>query len=156
MAGPKRARPFIAWLLIVLHFLMGIGGIVSGGMLVVAPDGKYLGWTESLLQGSPFTNYLIPGLILVILIGFFPIFVGWGILTLPSWRWPDAINPTKRFHWSWSASWAAGVIMLVWILVELFMVGYLGFLQPMVIVWGMVEIVLTVMPAMRRYCFRAV
>lgn len=36
----------------------------------------------------------------------------------PAWSWPDALNPAKKFHWSWAASLAAGIILLIWISVQ--------------------------------------
>ncbi|MCR4394695.1 MAG: hypothetical protein NUV31_10030, partial [Dehalococcoidales bacterium] len=61
------------------------------------------------------------------------------------------INPMKKMHWAWTASWAAGVIMLIWITVETVLLGYLSFLQPVIVVYGIVIIVLTLFPAVRGY-----
>jgi hypothetical protein len=57
----------------------------------------------------------------------------------------------KKMHWAWTASWAAGVIMLIWITVETVLLGYLSFLQPVIVVYGIVIIVLTLFPAVRGY-----
>lgn len=147
----NRQRPIAAWILIILHFFIGIGGIISGAMLVVRPNGELMEWTPELLAGTPFDSYLIPGLILVVCIGIFPIFVGYGMLKEPAWRGPDIINPSRKYHWAWAASWAVGVILLVWIVVEFIMVGYISILQPIVVAWGLITLLLTLLPRVKRH-----
>jgi hypothetical protein len=143
--------PFLAWVLIVLLFFIGIGALVSGAMLFAAPDGHLMQWSTQDLAGTPFSNYLAPGIILFALVGVFPIFVGIGLVRRPAWNCPDLINPFKKMHWAWTAAWAAGVIMLVWITVETALLGFISFLQPAVIIYGCVIIALAWLPAVRRY-----
>ena len=147
-------HPVTAWVLIVLLFFIGIGALISGAMLFVAPDGHLMQWSTNDLVGTPFSNYLIPGIILFVFVGIFPVFVGYGLLKCPAWNWPDSINPTKKMHWAWTASWAAGVIMLIWISVETILLGYISFLQPLIAVYGVVIILLTFLPNVRRYYIR--
>jgi len=147
-------RPVVAWVLIVLLFFIGIGALISGAMLFAAPDGHLMKWSTDDLAGTPFSNYLIPGIILFLFVGAFPLFVAYGLLKQPSWSWPNMINPMKKMHWAWTASWAAGVIMLIWITVETALLGYLSFLQPVIAVYGIVIIVLTMLPEVRRYYLR--
>ncbi|MBN1367901.1 MAG: hypothetical protein JW967_08230 [Dehalococcoidales bacterium] len=145
------SRPVTAWILIILHFFIGFGGIISGAMLIVRPDGELMDWTPEILAGTPFNSYLIPGIILVLLIGIFPIFAGFGMLKKPVWQGINIINPSRKYHWAWAASWAVGVILLVWIIVELFMVGYISILQPIVVAWGIITLILTLLPGLKRY-----
>lgn len=149
-----QSRPVVAWVLIVLLVFIGIGAVISGAMLFAAPEGHLMQWSTDDLAGTPFSNYLIPGIILFLFVGIFPLFVAYGLLKKPSWSWPNIINPMKKMHWAWTASWAAGVIMLIWITVETVLLGYLSFLQPVIAVYGIVIIVLTMLPAVRRYYLR--
>lgn len=151
MREHRNARPIAVWILIVLLFFLGIGGIISGALLFAAPDGHLVGFSNTILEGSPFTNYLIPGIILFLFVGIFQIFVDYSLLTHPGWRWPDKINPNKGYHWAWAASWASGVILLVWITVETVLLGYISLLQPIIAVWGIILIILTLLPGVRRY-----
>jgi hypothetical protein len=151
MTNLQKKRPFDAWVLIILLFFIGISALISGAMLFLAPDGRLVQWSPKLLEGTPFTDFLIPGIILFIFIGIFPIFTCYGLLTKPEWDWPDYINPCKKFHWAWSAAWTAGVIMLIWITVETVLLGYISFLQPFIVVYGMVIIILTILPDARKY-----
>ncbi len=78
-------------------------------------------------------------------------FVAYGLMKQPGWRWPENINPSRQYHWAWSASWVAGVILLIWVIIETVLLGYLSFLQPLVAVWGVALIVLTMLAPTRRY-----
>ena len=144
-------RPLAASLLIALHLFIGVGALISGAMLFVAPDGHLMQWSTDQLSGTPFSNYLIPGIVLFTFLGLFPVFVGYGLLRRPSWTWPDAINPAKRMHWAWTASWAAGVIMLMWIAVETALLGLISFLQPAIAIYGALVISLTLLPRVKQY-----
>jgi hypothetical protein len=149
-----RVHPAAARVLIVLLFFIGASALISGAMLFAAPDGHLMMWSTNDLAGTPFSNYLIPGIILFTFVGIFPVFVGYGLLKRPAWRWPDTINPAKKIHWAWTASWAAGVIMLIWIGVETLLLGYISFLQPAIAVYGVLIILLTLLPNVRRYYIR--
>lgn len=55
-------------LLILLHLLVGVGAI-GGGLAGMLDPQAPLGMPSELLQHSPFSNYLIPGLILFSVLG---------------------------------------------------------------------------------------
>ena len=147
-------RPVAAWVLIVLLLFIGVGAVISGAMLFTAPDGHLMQWSTNDLAGTPFSNYLIPGIILFTCIGIFPLLVGYSLIKRPDWSWPDALNPVKKKHWAWTASWAAGIIMLIWIGVETILLGYISFLQPAIAVYGILIILLTLLPNVSRYYSR--
>ncbi|MDD4924719.1 MAG: hypothetical protein PHF74_07845 [Dehalococcoidales bacterium] len=154
MSNNVSHRPVVAWVLIVLLLFIGLGAVISGAMLFVAPDGHLMQWSTNDLAGTPFPNYLIPGIILFTFIGIFPLIVGYSLIKSPDWRWPDALNPVKKKHWAWTASWATGIIMLIWIGVETILLGYISFLQPVIAVYGVLIILLTLLPNISRYYTR--
>ena len=142
------------WLLIILQFLLGFGAFVSGGMLVAAPDGSLMHMPLTMLQYSPFSNFQVPGIILALLLGLFPLAIAYALWRKPAWRWPDGINPFKHMHWSWAASLSAGVILLVWITVQVLMLRTVAFLHVLYFVWGGALIILTLTPGVRRHYTR--
>jgi hypothetical protein len=147
------ARPATVRTLILLQLLLGVGAVFGGGVLILAPDGHLIGMPLNLLASSPFTNFLVPGLLLFFFVGAFPIAVAYSLWQRPGWRWPNLLNPFKRMHWSWAASMAAGAAVLVWILVEVIFVG-LGWAHVLYLVWGGVILALTLLPGVHRYCAR--
>jgi len=65
---------------IVLLFLIGINAIAAGCAFVIDPSGRALGITTELLKHSPFTNFLIPGILLFGAIGLLSISIA--VLTI--------------------------------------------------------------------------
>ena len=67
-ASPSPSR-FQRWLLAALCLFTGITAIGGGASLVIRPDGSLMEAPSSLLQQSPFTTFMIPGLLLLFVIG---------------------------------------------------------------------------------------
>jgi hypothetical protein len=151
---PVRKRPPVSVVLALLVLLLGIGAVISGPMLFLEPSGRLMQWNVDQLRGTPFPDYTIPGLVLFLFLGLFPVFVSIGLMAKPRWKWPDVINPSKRHHWAWAASWAAGIIALTWIAVETLLLGIISFLQPVIAVWGALILVITFLPGVNRYYLR--
>jgi hypothetical protein len=154
MKDQNPRRPFSFWLLIFLQFLLGLGAFVSGGLLVAAPDGSLMRMPLAMLQYSPFSSFLVPGMILALLLGLYPLAVAYALWRKPAWRWPDGINPFKTMHWSWTASLSSGVILLVWITVQVLMLRSLAFLHVLYFIWGWALIILTLSPGTRQRYIR--
>ena len=150
MQSQTHLRPFSLWILILLHLLLGIGALAGGGVLIAAPDGSILQMPISVLHHSPFSSFLIPGIILFFFVGLFPVAVAFSLWKLPPWTWPNTINPFKKIHWSWAGSLAAGVIVILWITVE---VQFMPVAAVHVFYWivGVALLLLTLLPGVRRY-----
>jgi hypothetical protein len=147
----KHPRPVGAWILIILQLFIGAAALISGAMFFLAPDGRLMQMSVTFLKGSPFDDYLIPGIILFVFVGIFPVLVGVGLVKRSIWPSLDFLNPFKSYYWAWTASWAAGIIMLIWIISETVMLGYISFLQPFIIAYGLALILLTLLPGVRRW-----
>jgi hypothetical protein len=100
-----------------------------------------IGMPLSLLKGTPFKDYLVPGLILLIVVGLFALLVLVGLLR----RWKPA----------WWLSLASGGGLVIWIIVEVVLLGYLpGAGIGLQIVFGLVGaaiVVLALSRPTRRY-----
>ena len=103
----QRPLPAIAHFLIVLELFLGIGALLGGGALVLAPDGHLLSMPTSMLAGTPFTDYLVPG---VVLFGV----IGGGALV-------SAAMTFLRMPAAPLAAIAIGVVLVGWIAVEMVM-----------------------------------
>ena len=146
-----KRRPLSLWLLVVLLITLALGALGGGAALILKPDGSLMQWPETLLKSTPFSNYLIPGLTLFTLLGVYPLIVMYSLLKRPGWGWPNALNPFKSIHWAWAASLAAGIIPLIWIAVQVWMLGYVHPLQPSIFILGALISLVTLLPGNRRY-----
>ena len=109
MTTPTK-RPATVRALIVLMAIQAIGAI-GGGIGLVQDPVDNIGMPLDMLEGSPFSDYFYPGLILLIVVGIFPLLVLPGIIL--------------RKRWAWWLALAAGAGLLIWIVVEVALLGYL-------------------------------
>lgn len=145
-----KVRLFL-YLLLVLHLFLSLGALAGGGMLVLQPDGSLLGMEPGWLAQSPFSSYLLPGLLLFIFSGLLPLFSFIGLLFKPEWRWANALNIYPNRHWAWTYSLYSGIIVITWITVQLVMTRYF-WLQPIMIFTGLLIVVFTLTPSiMKRF-----
>lgn len=147
----KKNRTLLTWMVILLNLLLGIGALGGGGALILSPDGSLLGMPLSVMHGAPFKDFFIPGLLLFTFVGLFPCAVAYSLFKLPAWHWPNALNPFKQMHWSWAASLAAGIIVTIWITVEVSFTGAAA-LHFIYFTWGWLIVFLTLLKPVRGYC----
>jgi hypothetical protein len=95
---------------LVLEVVLSIGALGGGLVLIVAPRGEIMPLPLSALAGSPFETYLGPGLILFTVLGLGPL-----IAARLVWiRHPLA--PVAAF--------VVGAALLIWVGVEIAIIGY--------------------------------
>ena len=111
--------------LIGLSVFSGLSA-VGGGIGMVVADG--LSMPRSFLADSPFSTYLIPGLILCVVVG------GPQILAAV------LLIAKRESALLWSA--VAGFAMLIWILIEIGVIHEFGWAQTIYVVAGLLQLVL--------------
>lgn len=67
LPAPSRAQ---RWLLAAMCLFVGITAILGGATLTARPDGSLMEAPPGMLSHSPFTTFLIPGLLLLLVVGF--------------------------------------------------------------------------------------
>jgi hypothetical protein len=101
---------------LALLTLLGLGAVAGGAALVSQPDGSVMGFDTAILGGSPFADFTVPGLILGGLFG-----IGsFVVVALALAR--SRIAPFLAF--------AIGCGQMIWIVVELAIIGQFSFLHP--------------------------
>jgi len=106
------------FLLFLLGFL-GIGAIFGGGALTISPSGALLRMPLSLLEKSPFVNYLIPGIILFLILGVAPIGMVFALIKKPAVKFAEKLNFFQDMHWSWSYTIYIAFALIIWLQVEM-------------------------------------
>jgi hypothetical protein len=130
-----RRRPRSVRIVLGLLVLQALGAM-GGGIGLVQDPVNNIGLPVSLLEGTPFSDYLFPGLILLMVVGMFPLVVLYGLL--------------RRRAWGWWLALAAGGGLMIWIIVEGVLLGYLpGAGIGLQVVFGLVGLPVVVF-ALRR------
>ena len=133
----QKHTSYSLYTLIILMLFQGISGLIGGIALVIDPSGELLQMPLSMLEGSPFDTFLIPGIILLTILGIFPMCVVYGLWV--------------RLNWAWMGSLLVSVALIIWIGVEIWMVGY-HTEPPLQLIYGLLGLILLVlvlMPSVR-------
>lgn len=126
----KKSKPVIVNILMILVLFQGLSGLAGGIGLVLDPSGQSVQIPIEWLQGSPFDSYLIPGLILLTVLGFYPLFLFYGLI--------------KKTSWAWSGTLLMGIALLIWIFVEILVIGYHA-QPPLQLIYGLLGLIISVM-----------
>ena len=116
----------IAWRTLLAVVIFNAISAVGGAIAMFFTDG--LGMPQSALDGSPFTSYFLPALILLIAIG--------GTQTLAAVQ----LLRRRKSCFFWTA--VAGFAMIIWILTETAIIQGFSWLQGIYFVTGVAELAL--------------
>jgi hypothetical protein len=148
-----KSKPVAVCVLIALEALLALLGFASGMTFLVDPSGEAHDMDLSVLEGTPVGDYTLVGLFFVTFFGIMPVLAAYGLWKLPRWRWTDAVNKWTGQNWAWTATSATGVILMLWIAVEVMLIGspegFPRFLQVMMTLLGIVILALAMLPRMR-------
>jgi hypothetical protein len=112
-------------LLGVLQIFIGIGAVVGGAAFLVDPSGTGIGIDVGLLEGSPFRDYFIPGLVLLAVNGLGSLAGAW--LTL------------QKHRFAGFAGMGLGLFLMAWIVIQVSILGGIHWLQILYFALGLVE-----------------
>jgi len=99
------SNKFSLILLVILMIFQAIGAIGGGLAWVFSPTGQLMQMPLSMLEHSPFPNFLIPGLFLLIVLGFIPAFECYAL-----WKKPDSAFLTRLNPEGWPYSSASNYV----------------------------------------------
>jgi hypothetical protein len=150
MQSPLRP-PLSFFLMLLLLALLGVGALGGGVFLIIDPTGAKMQWSLEALERSPFENYLIPGLLLLVVFGLGSFAVLLALIFRPAWSLAITLTRSTGEHWSWAAAFAIGLGQVIWIVAEVLMVNISSWLQPVCVTIGVLIMLLTLEPGLRRY-----
>ena len=135
--------------LILLGFL-GLSAFGGGATLIISPSGKLLGGLPlSLLENSPFDNFLIPGIILFLVLGVFPLFIVFALIKKPVSIFAERFNLFSDMHWAWTFSIYIAFALIIWIQVEIIYIQGVGWLQTFYMLFSIPMIIFALIPQTR-------
>ena len=143
-------RPFEIYVLSLLILFLSLGAIYGGVGFIISPDGSLLQMDEGWLDLIPFTNFLIPGVILFIVLGLFPLLALFGLFSRKTNRLLNSLNIFSDKHWGWTYSIYAGIISIIWIISQQMMTEYFV-LQPIISAVGILIIIVCLVPRVQSF-----
>lgn len=137
MPDELRRPPAALYALLVALAFQGLSGVAGGLGLVLDPSGRAIGLSPAWLEGAPFRDYLVPGLVLLTVLGLGPLVVAYGVWAGRAWaRWGSIL---------------VGTALMIWIGVEIAVIGYQSD-PPLQVVYGAlgaVIVALALLPSVR-------
>lgn len=134
---PKQPKPWSIYTLMILLLLLGLGGIGGGIALLADPSGAMMGLPADLLDGVFVTDFFWPGIFLIVVMGFGPYLVYYGV-----WQ---------GYIWGRAAVLVQGFTLVGWILFQVVLLGPPMFIQTLYLLWGVALIAGAVLPKSRSY-----
>lgn len=121
-------------LLTLATLAQGLSGLAGGALLMVDPSGQTIGLPPGWLEDTPFPDYSIPGAILFTVLGLLPTGVAWALWTRRAWARTGAL--------------LVGAALVIWILVEVLMIGYQA-RPPLQAVYGALGVAILLLASRR-------
>lgn len=115
-------------LLGLMQTLIALTALAGGFFFIKDPTGAAMGYSVSMLEGSLFPNFLIPGLFLFLVNG-----VGSLI---------GAVLSFIRNRYAGPAAIALGAILVAWIVIQVLVIRSINWLHAVYFVLGLAELVL--------------
>lgn len=106
-------------LLVSCLVILSLGAFAGGLAMMISPDGSSMGLPISLLEETPFTTFLIPGIFLFLLLGVWPAITVYGLLSNGRLFGSNSLKPYPEQHWSWTFAYAIGLVLILWINIQL-------------------------------------
>ena len=110
----------------ILQSIISVGAIIGGIGMCIDPSGHTDGVSQELLRNSPFKDYWYPGLFLLIVHG-----IGNLIAALVSFFRKKNAGTTGIL---------LGGILIAWVAIQIFWIGFSHILQPAFVVFGFAEV----------------
>ncbi|HPT30220.1 MAG TPA: hypothetical protein PLW67_00210 [Prolixibacteraceae bacterium] len=116
------------FILFCVELMVAIGAIPAGYAYIKDPSGAGLGVTVELLANSPLKDFLIPGLFLLIVNGFFQL--------------TGAVFSILNKPVAGKIGLILGFVLMVWIVIQVIWIGLSSFMQPLFFFVGLFEMAL--------------
>jgi len=138
----------------MLIFLLGwlsVGALYGGVALILKPDGSFFNMPVDILKGSPFMDFLIPGIILLVVFGLFPVYVIYSLLKKQENKTMQRLNLLDDHHFSWTFSVYTGLAQIIWINVQTLIFNAVDALHTIYSSLDILIVCVALLPATRKH-----
>jgi hypothetical protein len=113
-------------LLFFMVVIIALTSTLSGLLMISNPDGSILKLSPALLEGTPFKNFLVPGILLAVIVG------GVNLLAV----FYNMQRHSTRYNWAM----AGGFMICGWIIMQMLLINSLHWLHYVYLVVGVLII----------------
>jgi hypothetical protein len=146
-----KSKTIEIYILILLVAIEATGALYGGINLMNDPSGDSLKLPISMLEGTIFSSYLIPGIILFLLLGFFPLFLIFPLIFKPNWPIINSLNIYKSYYWAWTYTLYTAIMLIVWINIQMMILGTGSVIQGTFGLLGIFMLIISLTPGTKRY-----
>lgn len=127
----------VNWRYVLLAFLimLGVSGLAGGAAMLADPSGAGMDLSLEMRDGLPISDFVLPGLFLISVMGVAPLIIAYGV-------W-------KQLPWTWGAAVTQGVVLVVWIGLQIVLWGVPMDIQILYLAWGLAIVALCFAPGVR-------
>jgi len=125
MNKPASTEKFIRYALGILLLVLALNAFAGGYYGMSGARNVPVEW----LKDSPFHSYFIPGIILFVCVGGSALFAAMAVL--------------RRYRIARKAAFSSGIIALLWLSVQVAIIGYVSWMQPATAVAAVIILFLT-------------
>lgn len=136
-------------LLIALLAFLGLGAISGGAVLIISPSGKLIGMPLSMLNSSPFSNFLIPGIILFSILGIAPLLLIAALIKKRESNLAERFNFFGDMHWAWTYTIYLAFTLIFWIQIEMVLLNAVSWLHTFYMLLAVIIIFVALLPQVR-------
>ncbi|MFT3708081.1 MAG: hypothetical protein QM817_10540 [Archangium sp.] len=112
--------------LIGLNLFTALGALFGALAMFLDPHGSPIGLSQELLSRTPFADYRVPGVLLLVTNGLLPLIA--------------AIAAATHRAWAFAAQFAAAAALMGWMGGQFALVGYVAPIQIVMVVVGVLEL----------------
>ncbi len=112
----------------IIQSIVAFSAIPAGILMVIQPDGSKLGIPMELLDASPFSDFFIPGLFLLVINGLAQGFAG--------------LSSFNQFKFYRTLGFILGIVLVLWIIIQVYFINPIHYLQVIYFILGITEVVL--------------
>ena len=143
-------RPFMLWPLVFALLFLSMGGL-SGGipMLADPANGGYLQFGE-MLPLLPVSNFILPGLFLLGIMGIVPMLLTYALIARPNWNRVEAIFKWSKPYWAWTSTLLFVGVIAIWLIYEGSLIGWVPITYATAVA-GFFILLFALMPSVRKF-----
>ena len=143
--------PYETYLLAGLLLFLSLCGLYGGLCFIIDSSGRLLNLNSANYFNRANDDFLIPGFVLLIVFGIIPLLLIFPLLRKPHVKWANFLNIYARRYWAWTYTLFLGIFLVIWIDVQIWLMGYYSFYQILWSLYGLIIIFVCLLPAQVRF-----